>query len=66
MPTSSRAGLVYFHGRLNGKMLCCYPITPFHSTYQGSPVRFRDDVGIVPYVHAEVHSIQHTLADLCT
>ena len=48
--------------RLNGEMLCCYSITPFHSTYQGGSVRPRDDVGIVPYDHDGPQSIQHTFA----
>ena len=48
--------------RLNGEMLCCYPIPPFHSTYQGGSVRPRDDVGIVPYDHDGPQSIQHTFA----
>ena len=52
--------------QLNGKMLYCVPITQSHSTYRGSSVRSRDDVGIVPYVHDGLHSIQHTLANLCT
>ena len=36
--TSSRAGSVYFHGSLNGRMLCCYFITPSHSTNRGDSV----------------------------
>ena len=31
-------------GRLNGGMLCYLPISSSHSTHQGNPVRFRDDV----------------------
>ena len=53
--------VVHFHVRLNGEMLCCYFITPFHSTNQGNSVRFRDDVGIVPYIRDGLHSIQRGL-----
>ena len=62
MPTSSRAGAVHLHARLNGEMLHHYPITLSHSTDQGGSVRLRDDVGIVPYNHDQVHSIQRTKA----
>ena len=44
MPTLSRPGAVYSMARLNGEMLCCYPITPYHSTCRGDSVRSRDDV----------------------
>ena len=44
MPTLSRPGAVYSMARLNGKMLCCYPITPYYSPCRGDSVRSRDDV----------------------
>ena len=48
------------HARLNGKTLRYKSIPPSHSTYRGGPVRFRDDVGIVPYDHDRLHPIQRT------
>ena len=57
MPTSSRAGVVYFRGPVkwgNG------PITPYHSTNRGCSVGFRDDVGIVPYKRDGPHTVQRT------
>ena len=35
--------------RLNREMLFIIPFSPSHSTYRVGSVRFRDDVGIVPY-----------------
>ena len=61
MPTSARAGSVYFYGRLNGKCYFYYPVPPSHPTYQGDSVRLRDDVGIVPYILAELRSIQNNI-----
>ena len=47
MPTSSRAGLEFFHARLNGKRYVMIPLS--HSTHRCNSVGLRDDVGIVPY-----------------
>ena len=57
MPPPSRAGVEYFRARLNEEML--FP--PSHSTQCGSSVRLRDDVGIVPYIHVGVRTIQRSL-----
>ena len=38
-----------------------YPIPPPHSTYCGGSVRFRDDVGIVPYIRVKLRTTQRTL-----
>ena len=61
MPTSSRTGVVHFHGRSNGETLCFQSIPPSHSTHCGGSVRFRDDVGIVPYIRVEPRTTQRTL-----
>ena len=61
MPTSSRAGVVHFHGRSNGETLCFQSIPPSHSTHCGGSVRFRDDVGIVPYIRVKLRTTQRTL-----
>ena len=60
MPTSARAGVKYFHARLNGEMLRFHPIPPPHSTHYGGSVRFRADVGIGPYILAELRAVQRT------
>ena len=61
MPTSSRAGSVYFQDPIEWGNVNYYPVLLPHSTYRGSSVRLRDDVGIVPYIHVGVRSIQRTL-----
>jgi len=43
-----------------GNVIYC-PVPPFHSTYQVGSVRWRDDVGIVPYIFVGLRSIQRTL-----
>ena len=62
MPTSSRAGVSFFMGGLNGETLCFHPISLFCSTYQVGSVRLRDDVGIVPYIHVGLRSVQRIAA----
>ena len=56
MPTSSRGGTVYFHGWVNGKMLYERLISPSHSTYCDVFVGVRADVGIGPYILAELRT----------
>ena len=49
-------------GGLNGETLCFHPISLLCSTYQVGSVRLRDDVGIVPYIHVGLRSVQRIAA----
>ena len=61
MPTSSRAGSDYLHDLVEwGNVIYC-PVPPSYSTHQVGSVRWRDDVGIVPYILVEPRTIQRTL-----
>ena len=61
MPTSARAGVVYFHDLVEWGNVIYYPVPLSYSMHYGGSVRFRADVGIGPYIRVGVRSVQRTL-----